>query len=86
MHMANQVAPGNYYRIINSCPVCHNTRLYYYKDTMIDNIDVICPVCKRFLIVINEDINSKNIHLHIYETQSIVKGIMHAHSSEFKDW
>lgn len=84
--MPNQPAVKEYYRIINSCPVCHNTRLYYYYDSVVSNVDVVCPACKRFLMVINEYQDSKNVHLHIYNTQSIVKGIMHAHGTEFKDW
>ncbi|MDE1767755.1 MAG: hypothetical protein KGH64_02610 [Candidatus Micrarchaeota archaeon] len=84
--MPNQLVPEQYYKIVNSCPVCNNPKLYYYYDTVVENIDVICPACKKFLIVINEDEGSKNIHLHIYKTQSIVKGIMHAHQTEFRDW
>jgi uncharacterized protein (DUF983 family) len=84
--MQNEITPAQYYKIVNSCPVCGNKRLYYYYDTAVSNIDVVCAACKRFLIVINEDRNSKNIHLHIYQTQSIVKGIMSAHQTEFKDW
>jgi len=84
--MDNQIVSRQYYNIVNSCPVCNNVKLNYYYDTVVNNIDVLCTVCKRFLIVINEDHNSKNIHLHIYKTQSVVKGIMHAHSTEFKDW
>ncbi len=72
--------------MVNTCPVCGNTKLYYYYDTAVSNIDVICPACKKFLIVINEDKNSKNIHFHIYQTQTIVKGIIRAHQTEFKDW
>ena len=82
---ANQIAPGST-RVVNSCPVCGNTRLYYYRDIAVDNIDVVCPACKRFLVVINEDRNSKNIHLHMYKTQVVVRGIMRAHHTELKDW
>ncbi len=81
-----QIAPKEFWKIVNSCPVCGNTKLNYYYDTVVSNIDVICTSCKKFLIVINETESSKNIHLHVYATQSIVKGIIRAHQSEFKDW
>lgn len=73
-------------KIIAICPVCRNDRLTFYNDLIMSNIDVVCPVCKRFLMVINEFQDSKNIHLHIYKTQTIVNGIIRAHYSEFEDW
>lgn len=84
--MVNQLVQVQDYKIVNSCPVCGNQKLSYYLDTIVDNIDVVCTSCKRFLIVINEDGNSKNIHLHIYKTKSIVNGIIRAHQTDLKDW
>lgn len=83
--MPNEIVKENF-KVISACPVCNHARLYYYYGMSVSNIDVICPACKRFLMVINEYEDSKNIHLHIYKSQSIVKGIIRAHATDFKDW